>query len=712
MTVHTSPGPTPTRPSATSKSLELQGLRAVAVGLVVCFHLWPQAISGGYVGVDVFFVISGYLITQHLAREVHSTGTVRVTRFWARRIRRLLPAALLVLALSGLAVMVWFPSTMWANSAHHIAASALYVENWALASESVDYMAQDNVPTVAQHYWSLSVEEQFYFAWPLIIVAVVAAAARARKPVRGRRRRLPTNRQQTQPTLLGVLVLVSLASLAWSVLSTPGDQALAYLSSLTRVWEFGIGAIAALVAWRPGASAARLLGWAGVAAITVSGLTFTERSAFPGWIALLPVLGSLAVIISGLGGRSTAGWWLARKPLTVIGDLSYSIYLVHWPLIVITPMALGSELDNQTKLAILGATVVLAQLSKTYVEDPCRESAFLAGRSWRTFGFAVLGMAVLVGSNLAWRFELDRREAVATAAAEELLEANGRCLGPQALDPRQGCPSVTGTGQLASPPEVVVQQGYLPLFQECHAAMFEETLLGCELGDLTNPTRTVALVGDSHAASLMPLMDALGEAQGWRVVAHPKTSCPLTLARRVLADSETDTDVAESCERFNAEVIASLVDDPEVTDVFFSSFTSAYTWTSMPGQSLPQPETDGFTSIYRLMIDAGKRVHVFRDVPRTNGKSVPDCLAKGNSGPIRCASPRTDALPLDNAVRAAEAMNDPRVRVIDLTDSFCDESICHVRIGDVIVYRDSSHLSMEYSRLLAPYVLEQLARGN
>ena len=141
---------------------EIQGLRAVAVGLVVFYHLWPLRFSGGFVGVDVFFVISGYLITSHIYREVERTGTISLLSFWARRIRRLLPASLLVLAVSALAVIAWVPSTLWATTARQVGASALYVQNWVLASDAVDYMAQGNEPTVAQHFWSLSLEEQFY----------------------------------------------------------------------------------------------------------------------------------------------------------------------------------------------------------------------------------------------------------------------------------------------------------------------------------------------------------------------------------------------------------------------------------------------------------------------------------------------------------------------------------------------------------------------
>ncbi|MFV0252273.1 MAG: acyltransferase family protein, partial [Beutenbergiaceae bacterium] len=232
---------------------EVQGLRAIAVGVVVLFHLWPLRMPGGYVGVDVFFVISGFLITSHLYREVERTGTVRLLDFWARRIRRLLPASLLVLAVSLVLVLAWVPTTQWLTNARELIASALYVENWALAADAVDYLAEGNQPSVAQHFWSLSVEEQFYLIWPLLMLAALALAVRT-----GWNRRY---------AMVAALSLVGGASFVWSIWATSQDRASAYFITPTRVWEFAIGAAIALVPLAPGLLARVLLGWAGLAAI-------------------------------------------------------------------------------------------------------------------------------------------------------------------------------------------------------------------------------------------------------------------------------------------------------------------------------------------------------------------------------------------------------------------------------------------------------------
>ena len=234
---------------------EIQGLRAVAVLLVVLFHLWPNRVPGGYIGVDVFFVISGFLITSHILREVDRTGSVSLTQFWARRLRRLLPASYVVLAVSAVGVLLFVPRLVWQQFFGEILAAALYVENWALALDSVDYLAAENTPSPAQHYWTLSAEEQFYLVWPVLVLLGIWLARR---------------RVSTSPTgdhgggvRGGVFVVLAAgvaASLAYSLWVTATNPALAYFVTPARAWEFGAGALLAFapaaarhVCARPGA---------------------------------------------------------------------------------------------------------------------------------------------------------------------------------------------------------------------------------------------------------------------------------------------------------------------------------------------------------------------------------------------------------------------------------------------------------------------------
>ena len=683
---------------------ELQGLRAVAVMAVVLYHFWPMHVSGGYVGVDVFFVISGFLITSHIVREVVSTGSVRVGRFWARRIRRLLPASLLVLALSAVAVVLFLPATVWAQTARQLGASALYVQNWALALDAVDYMAADNVPTVAQHYWSLSVEEQFYLVWPLLVLGLVTLAAR-----RAGGRPGPVAVRRALVVGLGTLAL---ASLAWSVVSTAQDQAFAYMSTLTRVWEFAAGALAALVAvrtpWPPVVRAA--LGWAGLAAIGATALLYTEASAFPGWIALVPVLGTVAVIAAGTGrGPAAPGTWLSLRPARFVGDVSYSVYLWHWPLIVLAPAALGRTVFWQDKMVLLVLTFLLAWGSKVLVEDPMRTRPLLAAAPWRAYAFAVAGMLVVVGGSVGITQELDRRETASAAAAAEALAEAEACTGPNALVAANGCDPVTGAGDLLVAPEVVALQNSQAAFPGCQQSITQSEPRRCEIGDTEDPVRTVALVGDSHATQWFSAFDRLGKEQGWKVVTFAKSSCPFTSAVRVLPTEQTD-DGERSCATWVDAVSTAVADEPDVDEVFVASYSTAYQWASPAGEPALEGEAaavQGFGAAWTRLREAGLEVTVLAAVPRTTGENVPNCLALNPDDISACEVPRAEALPGDVMLAAVQALGDPGVRAIDLSDLFCDETTCYPVVGDVIVYRDYSHLSTEYSTLLVPFLVQR-----
>ena len=694
----------PASPSGTGFRPEIQGLRAVAVLLVVVFHLWPEQVSGGFVGVDVFFVISGYLITAHIYREAATTGTLKLRRFWARRIRRLLPASLLVLALSAVATVAFLPATLWGITARQIGASALYVQNWALAGDAVDYMAKDNVPTVAQHYWSLSVEEQFYLVWPVLVLGLVLLATAI-----ARGRRAPAVRG----FLIAGLSLVGAVSLAWSVIATQRDQATAYFVTPTRVWEFVAGGLIALVGVGGLRSQAvrGLLGWLGIAAILVAGFAFDGRSLFPGWIALLPVLGTVAVIVAGsTPGPATAAWWLSRRPATFVGDISYSVYLWHWPLIVVLPYVTGVELRLLDKLAILAATILLAWVSKVVVEDPMRTRPLLAAVPWRSFAFAATGMAVVVSGCVVITEEVDRRTEEALVAADESLmaAASGEaCVGPAALDPANDCDPVEGTGALVPPPEVVVQQNSDPPWRGCQQTLEPTTVTTCELGsDNPDPDRVVALVGDSHATHWFAAFNRLGQDRNWKVITYVKTSCPVMTARRVLPDEQT-TLGQDSCLAWGDDVRRQIADDDRISEVFTSAYSSAYEFAADPDDPLDDPRVDGFHEVWQDWTDSGKDVFVIKDIPRTQGGNVPNCLATNPDDRLACAT-TTAELPPDAIADAAASADDPRVHLVDLTDQFCDDTTCYPVVGDMIVYRDYSHLSAEYSEALVPYITEQV----
>ncbi|MES2170923.1 MAG: acyltransferase, partial [Actinomycetota bacterium] len=342
---------------------DIQTLRAIAVLAVLAYHLFPAQISGGFVGVDVFFAISGYLIIGHLLRGLQSRGRVGLADFWARRARRLLPASLLVLVASGVATVLLVPQVLWSEWFKELTASAAYVQNWLLSINAVDYLGADSGPSPSQHYWSLSVEEQLYIIWPLVLVIIVALAGRTRT-------------RAINLTIGVVLVAATVASFIYSVWDVAVDPAAAYFVTPARAWEFGAGGLLAYFAWLPGRGRLHLRTaavWLGLAMILLSVLLYTAKTPFPGATALVPVIGTLLVIWADQPGtRWSPRVVLSIRPVIWIGDISYSLYLWHWPLIILIPAATGRDLSTLERFGIVLVSIVLAWFTKRFVEDPVR----------------------------------------------------------------------------------------------------------------------------------------------------------------------------------------------------------------------------------------------------------------------------------------------------------------------------------------------------
>lgn len=429
----------PLAPSATSAAprrsirRDIEGLRALAVGLVVAYHLWPGRLPGGFVGVDVFLVVSGFLITTHLLEHPPRRAHDLVV-FWGRRIRRLLPASFLVLLVTLVLAWQFAPVTQWAETARQVLASTFYVENWALASSAVDYLAADNAPSPVQHLWSLGVEEQFYLVWPVLVLALAWAGRRLTRG-RGDRSRM---------AITAGLGIVVMASFAWSLYLTSADPARAYFETPVRVWELGAGALLAGVA----PAVARGLGeraviravlaWAGLAAIVAGAFLLDGSTPFPGTAALWPVLGTLAVIAAHAEGRGSPHRLLALGPVQYVGSISYSVYLWHWPLIVLFPYVVGHNRNVLESVGIVLVTLVLAALTKAFVEDRLRGSRPLGVPLWRTYVFMAVGMALLVLAVTYVRSDLARVEQASEDRLAAAVAGDDPCFGAGALA-TEGC---------------------------------------------------------------------------------------------------------------------------------------------------------------------------------------------------------------------------------------------------------------------------------
>lgn len=657
---------------------DIQALRAVAVAAVVLFHLWPKFLTGGYVGVDVFFVISGYLISSHLLREVDTTGGLNAPRFWARRIRRLLPASLTVLAVSLVASLVVLPRTVLDQALREITASALYVQNWILASDAVDYLASDNKPSIVQHFWSLSVEEQFYFVWPLVIIGAVWVASRiGAKP-----------RRSIAIALTAIVVLSFLTSVILTAISQPS----AYFSTFTRAWEFGVGGLVAMLPARQlSARVSGALGWAGLAAIGAAVLLFDGASSFPGWIAALPVLGAALVIY--LGG-SQARWSpqsIARfTPIQVLGDISYSVYLWHWPLIIAFPYVFDAKAGIVAKVGIIALTVVLALLTKRFIEDPVRRATWTPTRS---FAFMVAGVLVLTAVPMVTTFQLAQSRANAQLQIDAAVQTASGCVGAVALVNIEECDDPFDASQVDV--AFAVEDSYGETGPNPTADCVPRTNVivnGCEYFDVENPVATIAFVGDSHAAHLVPPMVAYAKAHDIRLIVYARSACSALQSGFVPAE-DTDSDYRH-CQAWGEEVLAEIGANDDIDAVVFANRTDFY---DIPVEAVIEQ--------WQTLQQLGKIVVAMRDTPRLPGETtVPECVELHSDEYDPCPLP---LVPASDFMTEAAAATD--VGLIDLTPYLCDSDHCHSVIGGLVVYHDTHHFTVSFSMTLTTMLGNQLA---
>ncbi|MEV4316268.1 acyltransferase family protein [Actinocrispum sp. NPDC049592] len=669
---------------------DVQALRAVAVLAVVVNHLWPESLTGGYVGVDVFFVISGFLITSHLDREIMKTQRLRLLRFYARRVRRLLPAAFLVIGLSVVAAYFLLPYPWWSSTTQEAVASATYWENWLLAANSVEYSNLTRAASMFQHYWSLSVEEQFYLFWPLLLLLLYKVRVRRAK-------------------VIGIAV-AGAASFAFCVVFTDLSKSQAYFATPVRVWEFAIGALIALAGARIVLPAilANLASFAGVVMIVGSAFGYDHHTNFPGWAALVPSAGTGLII---LAGTHTARQWhtpvSALRPVQFAGNISYSLYLWHWPLIVLAPFALRGALADgrltpQLKAGVLVISVALAWVTKLLVEDRFRTWAPIARSSRLTFTGMIAGMAAVAVAAGVLNWTYDRH--VAQAALE--MGTGGPCHGAAARVKGANCPDPFG-------PAKNVNMGpaneYWNPPEECGDPVAEFDFDGqpstryCDFSLNAPGHKVVWLVGDSHAQQwLGPIVDLAKERQ-WELKISFQGGCPFArIQYRGYQDTWPES-LTQRCMAWTPR-IADLIASSKPDIVFTSFFARQEYADDHSGRSQTEQYREGVQRYWHKWTDAGARVIWLVDPPLNKDVRAVDCVTLNPRTPLKCAVERTQAQPPDPLTDIVKSYNDPNVAFVDLTDYFCDERKCYAVVGNVAVYFDANHMNLDFSRTLRPMI--------
>ncbi|MDQ0092878.1 acyltransferase family protein [Paeniglutamicibacter psychrophenolicus] len=693
---------------------DIQGLRAIAVLMVIVHHLRPGALSGGFIGVDMFFVISGYLITAHLFREMRATGTIKLATFWARRIRRLLPLAFTVLLVSAGMVYFFIPATEHGTMFKHIAAAGLYVENWALVLDATDYTAAGQMATAVQHYWSLSVEEQFYLAWPLLLLGGAFIAGRL-VPRFGPRAGLGRHAfagPGTRQLFLGVIGTITVLSFAYGLWVTAASPQAAYFDTAGRAWQFAAGGIVALLCVKSGVGGAlgALLGWGGLAALLAGAVLIPTETRFPGTMGLVPVLGTAAVLAAAGTERPglrvfSHSTWLSIRPVRWVGDISYGAYLWHWPLIIVAPFVLHTEPKWYHEAGILALTLALAWVSQKLIEDPLRFGAWLKPLR-HAYIFALAGMLVL--ASLAWA------GTVASAQSSNLprMDTNSKCYGAGTMEHPADCLPVASDFAPYPSAVAVSQQVRAPLFPGCETDTLQVGESSCRLGNTANPTLRVAVVGDSHASAWLPALAAIAKARDWELVTHIRSGCSPSVA--ALKDAQKLSGAAERlCTESVRALGPGLAADPGIDAVIVAAQGNKRSWISSPGYEFKDPATEGFTRLWKQWTDAGKTVAVIGEVPRLGNKNVPTCVASNPGDPLACSVTRKQGLSIRHNLQRALVADTAPAGIVraDLTDSICSEETCFAVIGSLITYYDQSHLSHDFSASLAPRLAGELEKN-
>jgi peptidoglycan/LPS O-acetylase OafA/YrhL len=673
---------------------DLEGLRAIAVVLVLLYHASVPGVTGGYVGVDVFFVLSGFLITGLLIRELDATGTISLAAFYARRARRLLPAvALLILVTVVASVAVLSPLRAGEVAKDGIAA-ALYTSNLRFVFQATDYLQSELPPSPLLHLWSLGVEEQFYLFWPALLLIATRGVARVGS-LRLRR--------------IGMLAaVVATASLALSLWLTTANEPWAFFSLPTRAWELGIGAILAVGATRLSrlpAPAATAAGWLGLGMIATSGLVIDTNTPFPGLAALLPTVGCALAMLPGMVSQANLparllGWGPAR----FMGRISYSLYLWHWPLLVLPLAAAGGTLHLAVRVGLMVAAIPIAYASQHWLEDPIRHGRIVGIVPRRNLALAGAVSLAVATTSLGLGFVTTQRLVAATAAlpgsgGSSAAAASGDEPIPNLVVGRASPPQT-----IPPPPDGPVPAGLTPSLEAarsdqpatygdgCHLDQPSTTIPDCVYGDASSST-IVVLFGDSHAAEWFPALARLATERSWRLVSLTKSGC--TPAQLTVWNTNFKR-AYDECDQWREAAFARVrAEHPDLVIVGSSHpYPSAGSGGPAPadgGQALEA----GLAQTLQRLRPLAAAVALIGDTPKFN-LDPPDCLSQHLDHVLACAEPRAGVVDTGWLRVEAGLASGAKATFVDPTAWACPTDPCPVVIGRYLVFRDQHHLATPF----------------
>lgn len=619
--------------------------------MVAIYHIWIQRVSGG---VDVFFVVAAFFIVGSFLRNgAPSLGDLLA--YYSKTLRRVVPSAALVILATIVVSLFLMPDSMWRNQIKHALASTLFLENWALAMTATNYLSQGSPPSPFQQLWALAVQVQFYFVFPLLIWMAGLID-----------RRLGSRRRQA---CIYMLVTITTVSFLYSLYITAKDQPWAYFDTFARAWEFAIGGLLAFVVTRITLPRylARVLGWLSLIVLLTFALVVNVSTLFPGAVALVPVLAACGIVISA---RNRCDMRLLNNRYVVwFGDMSFSFYLWHWPLLSFYRYTTGSfDIGLLPGVGIILSAGILAYLTTWGFETPLRRSVLLSRQRLYSVAACALLLVVPTVAASAWYHDYQGRRTEALTSLAAYLEKG-----------------VAVKGEIY-PPTLIASMD-LPVSSKdgCHQSPTGEELVECTYGD-ENADTTVVLAGGSHAQQWLGALREVARQENLRLITLTKGACMLSL------DADADYMEYPSCHVWNEKVIDRIREIQP--DLVFTNATR--------GQGNQEKVPKGYLASWKALAEGGVDVLALRDNPWF-GFDVPECIDLHRDSDTACAKPR------DTLLAERPPTNDydlDNVYFGDVSDLFCDDNLCHPRQDGVLIYRDGHHITNTFSLLQAPRIRE------
>ena len=613
----------------TRKITQIQGLRALAALLVTLFH--AKWVSGGFIGVDIFYVISGFLITGLLLREIDRTGTINFTEFYARRFKRLLPTSFFVLTITAIASWLLIPATMRASLGRDVIAASLYVSNYLFAWWQADYQNLDATPSPVIHYWSLAVEEQFYVVWPLLILLFFTFAKRLNNKI----------------ILTYLVAAITISSFIFSIYQTEASPIWAFYSLPTRAWELGLGALLVLL---PPIKAKKFVCLIGFLLIILSAFIFNESTAFPGVNAALPVLGTVLLIATINSWPPFLNDVANSRLFQWLGEISYPLYLWHWPLLVLPSTYFARPLEIYERLIAIAATILFADLTHRFIEEPYRNKKLLPSLVYKRVAY-VTSLSVFMGALIMFS-NSDKIDVSGINGAVSLAQIKARPL--------------------------VYDDG-------CHANYAQTQSAKCEYANLESD-KVMVLYGDSHAAQWFPALLEIANRSGYKLISLTKSACPSVETVRKDQGGFKMSRCAKWREN-TTERIRQIQPDVLVM--------SSFQYFAQPPQFKDRTKwwNDGQRKLLRDVKDSSSQLIYITDTPHPM-RDIPACLT--NNSISKC-----------NTSQRSENLSISGFKVVDPNPWLCS-NVCPAVKDGVVAYRDASHISVDMSIALIPRLTQAL----